>query len=359
MSLAELESVLASRPELLAGLCEALPGGAAWFDASGALRAHNAEFARIAGAIPAGVKDCRLSPLPGRGSPEPVERALAGARIDGEEFECGRADGTACWVRLSVTPLRDAGALVSVVDVAEAHGLDAVRQQVLGVVAHDLRNPLSAMRMTTTLLAKPAEMPLPRRVQLAERMLGTLGRTEAMVSTLLEYARAEAGVSIRLAREPVDLGQVYERVKKELLVLFPNRPIDERLTGPLEGRWDGPRLERVVANLLSNALKHGRDDAAVEVVLDGRDRAAVRLEVHNQGAPIAAELLPKIFEPFTVGPLGQDGRRRSVGLGLFIVKYLVGAHGGSVHVRSSADDGTTFTVMLPREQPSAPPEATP
>src|SRR5213075_3197798 len=143
--------------------------------------------------------------------------------------------------------------------------------------------------------------------------------------------------------------QIYERVKKEAMVLHPNRLIEERSSGDLGGWWDGPRIERVLANLLSNALKHGRDDAALEVALDGSERSAVRIAVHNQGVPIAAELLPRIFEPFTVGPLGQDGRRRSVGLGLYIVKYLVGAHGGSVQVSSSADEGTTFTVILPRD----------
>jgi PAS domain S-box-containing protein len=371
MSLSNLESLLADRPELLPAICDLIPGGAAWFDASGTLRAHNAALARLVGTPPpARAEEWRLRPVPGRGpsSPaaEPLQRALGGARIEGEDFEYSREDGAVRWVRLAATPVRDgagkgttAGVLVVLVDVAEAHGLDTIRQQVLGVVAHDLRNPLSALRMTASLLAKPNDMPMARRVQLAERMIGTVGRTEAMVSTLLEYARAEAGVAIRLAREQVDLGQLFERTKKELVLLFPDRPINERLAGPLTGWWDGSRLERVLANLLSNALKHGREDAPVEVVLDGTERAGVRIQVHNEGAPIPADLLPKIFEPFTIGPLGQDGRRRSVGLGLYIVKYLVGAHGGSVQVRSSAEDGTTFTVLLPREAGGEPPvEAT-
>jgi phosphoserine phosphatase RsbU/P len=240
------------------------------------------------------------------------------------------------------------------VDVAEHHGLDVLRQQVLGVVTHDLRNPLSALRMTTSLLAKPAEMPSARRIQLAERMLGTIGRMEGMVSTLLEYARAEAGVSIRLAREPIDLEASCARVRKELDVLFPGRAVAQRTAGAgsLVGQWDGSRIERVLNNLLSNALKHGRDDAPVELVLDGSAPNAVTVTVTNQGTPIDPELLPKIFEPFTVGPLGQDGRRRSVGLGLFIVRYLVAAHGGAVTVRSTALEGTTFAVTLPREPPT-------
>jgi PAS domain S-box-containing protein len=358
MSLEALQGVVGGRAELVAAMCRLVPGGVAWFDSAGVLRAHNPQFERIVGVLPATVGDLPLRPLAGRGAPSPLERAMAGQGVDAEEFEWARADGASCWVRLSATPMPDRpgaghGALVVIVDVAEQHGLDIVRQQVLGVVAHDLRNPLSALRMTTSLLAKPAEMPPPRRVQLAERMLGTIGRMEGMVNALLEYARAEAGVPVRLTRERVDIGSTFERVKKEMEIVYPGRAVGERRVGRLEGLWDGPRIERVVTNLLSNALKHGRDDAPVEVVLDGSAATEVSMTVHNQGAPIDPDLLPKIFEPFTVGPLGQDGRRRSVGLGLFIVKYLVGAHGGTVAVRSTAEEGTTFEVTLPRETPRA------
>jgi PAS domain S-box-containing protein len=358
MSLEALQGVVGEQAELVAAMCRLVPGGVAWFDAGGTLRAHNRQFERIVGVLPTKAADLTMRPMAGRGSPSPIERAMAGQPVDAEEFEWARADGASCWVRLSATPLAerpgaDHGALVVMVDVAEQHGLDVVRQQVLGVVAHDLRNPLSALRMTTSLLAKPAEMPSARRVQLAERMLGTIGRMEGMVNALLEYARAEAGVPVRLAREKVDLGTMLERVKKELDVLHPGRALEERRLGGLEGFWDGPRIERIMVNLLSNALKHGRDDAPVQVVLDGSVADEVKLTVQNQGPPIDANLLPNIFEPFTVGPLGHDGRRRSVGLGLFIVKYLVAAHGGAVTVSSTEQEGTRFEVTLPREPPRA------
>jgi signal transduction histidine kinase len=357
MSFEALQGV-GSPAELVAAVCRLVPGGIAWFDHAGVLRAYNHQFERIVGVLPTTPDDLPLRPVAGRGSPAPLARAMAGELVDAEEFEWTRADGAGCWVRLTATPLPEQlgarnGVLVVMVDVAEQHGLDIVRQQVLGVVAHDLRNPLSALRMTISLLAKPAEMPAARRVQLAERMLGTIGRMEGMVNSLLEYARAEAGVPVRLTRERVDIGMTFERVRKEMEVLHPGRTLDERRLGSLEGLWDGPRIERVLTNLISNALKHGRDDAPVEIVLDGSEAAAVRVLVHNQGPAIDAELLPKIFEPFTIGPMGQDGRRRSVGLGLFIVKYLVAAHGGGVAVRSTAHEGTTFEVTLPREPPHA------
>jgi PAS domain S-box-containing protein len=357
MSLVGMQEFLGARPELVRVMGALVPGGLAWFDAAGTLVGHNQQLERIVGALPARASDWQLRPMAPRSADgaraaHPLERALAGTAVEAEDVELVRADGSSRWLRLTALPLPEgagAGALAVVVDVGEHHGLDAVRQQVLGVVAHDLRNPLSALRMTASLLTKPQDMPTNRRVQLGERMLGTIGRTESMVATLLEYARAEAGVPIRLNRERLDLGALLERAKRDLDVLFPSRTVAERRVGSLLGAWDAARIERVLANLLSNALKHGRDDAPVTVELDGRDPVVVKLSVHNTGSPIGADLLPRLFEPFTIGPLGQDGRRRSVGLGLYIVKHLVAAHGGTVSVRSTAQEGTTFSLTLPRE----------
>jgi signal transduction histidine kinase len=171
-----------------------------------------------------------------------------------------------------------------------------------------------------------------------------------LVGTLLDYARSDAGVELRLRREAVDLGAVFERVKKDLEVLFPGRALEERIVGSQAGSWDRSRIERVLANLLSNAFKHGREDAPVIVELEGSAPDVVTIVVSNLGPPIAPELLPHVFEPFTIGSVGETGRRRSVGLGLFIVKHLLVAHGGSVSVRSTAEAGTTFTAVLPRAQ---------
>jgi signal transduction histidine kinase len=239
------------------------------------------------------------------------------------------------------------------VEIGERDALEVLRREVLGVVAHDLRNPLSALRMTLTMLLRSKDMTVERRVQLAERMMGTLGRMEGMVATLVEHARAEAGVELRLARERVDLAALLERARKELEPLFPGRAIVVDRRGALEGEWDGPRLERVLSHLLGNALKHGDEGTSVTITIDGAKDGIVSLSINNGGPPISPELLPHLFEAFTIGPTGPEERRRSVGLGLFIVRHLVQAHGGAVDVTSSASDGTTFTVVLPRRAPPA------
>jgi signal transduction histidine kinase len=349
-----LLEALGGSTEAAAAALQHLPVGIARFARDGALRAHNAELARLLGAPPATAAAVELHAIApaAPGEPQrPVERALAGTAVRDAELEWHRPDGGTRWVRLTAIPLpADGGALLLLSDLSEARGLDAIRQQALGVVAHDLRNPLSALRMTAAIMARPKEMPTERRVQLTERMLGSIGRMEGLVATLLDHARSEAGVELRLQREPVDLGGVLERVKKDLEVLFPGRPLQERTAGSLVGSWDRGRIERVLANLLSNAFKHGREDTPVSVELEGSAPDAVTIVVTNLGPPIAPELMPHVFEPFTIGPVGETGRRRSVGLGLFIVKHLVVAHGGSVSVRSSLEEGTTFTTVLPRER---------
>jgi phosphoserine phosphatase RsbU/P len=355
-----LAGILSERPQLAQILVESLPGGIGYFDGDGSLLAHNDEFARIVGVVGQHATDYTFRSIAGDTpedrEPSPIERALAGAAVRSEDFELSRPDGTAAWVRVSATPMKTTnggktGVLVVALDVGETRGLDSIRQQVLGVVAHDLRNPLSALRMTTAMLIKGTDMPNERRVALAERMIGTIGRMEGMVASLVEFARAEAGVAIRLNREEVDLATVLGRIRHDLEVLFPGRKIDETRKGSLIGQWDGPRLERVLSNLIGNALKHGQDDTPVDLVLDGSDADVLKFSVHNAGPPIAPSLLPVVFEPFTIGPSDQQGRRRSVGLGLFIVRHLVGAHGGSVTVRSTDQEGTTFTVTLPRRVP--------
>ncbi|MFL5264941.1 MAG: sensor histidine kinase, partial [Anaeromyxobacteraceae bacterium] len=109
------------------------------------------------------------------------------------------------------------------------------------------------------------------------------------------------------------------------------------------------RLAQVLSNLVGNALQHG-GGTPVQVALAGGE-AEVVVTVHNGGPPVPAELLPEVFEPFRRGaaPRAEGG---SVGLGLFIVREIVRAHGGAVEVHSSADAGTTFTVRLPRGVPS-------
>lgn len=359
--LESISELMRDQPRAGPHLLDEVPAGLGLVNADGRLKACNAELKRLLGGLPERLDALPLRPLfagqeGARNARSPLARALAGETVQGEDFELGRDGQPPLWVRVSAAPASEpsGGAWLLLVDVGERRNLEAMREQVLGVVAHDLRNPMSAMRMTLAMLSKTAEMPTERRLSLAERLTGTLGRMEALVNTLAEYARADAGVDLRLVRGPANLGLIYDKVAPDLDVIYPGRAIDVKRLGDLEGVWDAPRLERVLAHLVGNALKHGRDDVPVRLTLDGTAADRVRITVANQGTPIPAELLPLVYEPFTTGAVDKHGRRRAIGLGLFVVRHLVQAHGGTIRLTSDAAQGTVVTVELPRAQPAQP-----
>jgi signal transduction histidine kinase len=124
----------------------------------------------------------------------------------------------------------------------------------------------------------------------------------------------------------------------------PDAVVRFEATGDLRGEWDADRLAQVVSNLVGNAIQHG---GGTPVTLTARkDGESVTLAVHNEGAAIPQDVLPFVFEPLARGHAKQA--RRSIGLGLFIARAIVSAHGGDIQVRSSPDAGTTFTVKLPK-----------
>jgi signal transduction histidine kinase len=166
-----------------------------------------------------------------------------------------------------------------------------------------------------------------------------------MIGDLLDFTQARVG-GIPIHPKPLDFHEHVHRVLEEMRLAWPERTLDFHASGNGRGAWDEGRLAQVVTNLVGNALQHSPPGTPVRVTSRGED-GHVRLEVHNQGAPIPAELLPTLFEPYQRGPESGAGRG-SLGLGLFIARQIVLGHGGTLEVRSSAEDGTLFTVRLPR-----------
>jgi signal transduction histidine kinase len=141
-----------------------------------------------------------------------------------------------------------------------------------------------------------------------------------------------------------DLAEICNRVVDEAKAVNPQREIVLSIRGDTSGDWDAPRLEQVVSNLVGNAIHHGQGQIQVEAV---GEQSKVVLRVHNGGPPIPAEELPNLFEAFNRSP--RAGKRtEGLGLGLYIVKEIVRAHGGSVEVASSTEEGTTFACIWRR-----------
>ena len=231
--------------------------------------------------------------------------------------------------------------------------LDHTREHFLAILGHDLRNPLGAIVMGATLLTVSSDIG-DRKVKVAARILNSANRMTRMVNDLLDLTRTRLGAGIPITPKRTDLAPLCEQVLMELEAVYPESRVRIAFKGDVIGEWDSDRLTQVVSNLLANALQHSGTGSVVSVVVDGNG-AEVVLSVHNDGPCIPAPALTQIFEPM-IRRTAADGDRNvsGLGLGLFIAREIVTAHGGAIRVTSGDQEGTTFTVNLPRRQPPGP-----
>ncbi len=227
---------------------------------------------------------------------------------------------------------------------------DTIRANELfaGVLAHDLLNPLAAIMNGAQLLLMhrkgEAGMDGPE-VKAVSRIIGSGQRMQRMIEQLLDFTRARTGGGIEVQPRPINLVQLCAQALGELQVAYPAWKIRTESNGDLTGSWDGDRLMQIVSNLVANAGAHGRPDEEILLRLDGKATNEVRVEVRNVGT-ISPEVLPHLFDPFRTTRVGRQ-RSRGLGLGLFIVREIVRAHGGAIDV-SSGNESTAFVVRLPR-----------
>ena len=169
-------------------------------------------------------------------------------------------------------------------------------------------------------------------------------RMERMIRDLLAVTHVRLGGAIPVKRRPVDLRQLCDEAMIEIRTGQPDAVVRLQADGDLRGEWDPDRLAQVVSNLVGNAIQHG---GGTPVRLTARENGdSVTLAVHNGGPHIPPEVVPFVFEPLARGR--HDNTRHNLGLGLFIARAIVSAHGGRIDVSSSADAGTTFTVTRPK-----------
>ncbi|MFY0566572.1 PAS domain-containing protein [Archangium lansingense] len=221
-----------------------------------------------------------------------------------------------------------------------------VREDVVAIVSHDLRTPLNAISLSATSLLKRGDVD-ERTAQAAGRIRAASDRASRMIRDLLDFNQARMR-GIPVHHEPLDFHEHVLRVVKEVRSAHPDRYIAFHSSGEGRGEWDGDRLAQVVTNLVGNALQHSPAGTPVRVSTRS-EGSSLLLEVHNEnaGRAIPPELMANLFEPYRRGP-GAGARQGSLGLGLFITRQIVLAHDGGIEVRSTLEEGTTFTVRLPR-----------
>jgi signal transduction histidine kinase len=227
-----------------------------------------------------------------------------------------------------------------------AHDVEHAKDLFLGVLGHDLRNPLGAIMMSATVMMTSEGPDWPQH-KAAARILDAGTRMDGLIGDLVDFTRTRLGSGIPIVRAEMDLEAICQQAVDEITAFHPRCVVHFKASGELRGNWDSSRIAQALSNLCGNAFQHG-SDAPIDVTLRG-ERDHVVLSVHNQGRRIPKSRVHDIFDPFKQLDPGSTKPKdaRSVGLGLYIVQAIVTAHQGTIDVESNAR-GTTFTVRLPR-----------
>ena len=221
----------------------------------------------------------------------------------------------------------------------------------IGILGHDIRNPLGTILMSTEVLVRSGQLGAKSAAPITNAAL----RIKGIVEQVVDFTRAQANGAMPVDRIPGDLAAQLEKVVEETRIRHPNQRLRLERDGDFSGQWDEGRMGQLLSNLLGNALLYGARGGEVTVTM----RAApdhVSVAVHNFGKPIPEAEMERIFRPLERGAQHlPDGERRDangLGLGLYICREIVRSHGGTLLLASGEEAGTTFTVTLPRAQPS-------
>ncbi|MDB4943275.1 MAG: sensor signal transduction histidine kinase [Labilithrix sp.] len=217
-------------------------------------------------------------------------------------------------------------------------------EQMIGIVSHDLRNPLSSISMAAALLGG-GELSV-REQRFVGQITRATQRATRLIADLLDFTQARLGGGLAVTLASIDLHEAVAEGLDELRLVHPSRTLLHVRSGEGPCVADASRLEQLVGNLVSNAAVYGQPDAPITVT-SRVEPASFSIAVHNSGVPIPPETLATLFRPMTRG-VAAGSANRSVGLGLFIVGEIAKRHGGAASVTSTAESGTTFRATFPR-----------
>jgi signal transduction histidine kinase len=219
----------------------------------------------------------------------------------------------------------------------KVHAKLAEQDRYIGILGHDLRNPLSAIVVAAAMLERKPDSVAQR----AGRIQRSAARMAVMINDVLDFARGRLDHGVPISPRAADMRAICADIVDELGVANPGREIGLEVTGDVSGIWDPDRLQQAISNLVGNALEHSDSVVTIRVIASGKE---VAVSVHNMGPAIPADELPRLFEAFRK----REKRVTGLGLGLYIVKEIANAHGGTVRVESTDAGGTTFGIVVPR-----------
>ncbi len=217
------------------------------------------------------------------------------------------------------------------------------------MLGHDMRSPLNTIQTTASYLAA---LNAGGEVSVAaSRLIRSGASMKALLDDLVDFSRTKLGLGINISLAESDLSVLFADELEQLRGAHPGRRFEFEVAGDTRGRWDGARLQQLLRNLVSNAIKYGRTDTSVVIALTG-EHDDVRVEVSNSGSAIEPAGLDQMFAPLKRGAEQESGGTDGgLGLGLYIVREVAVAHGGEVDARSDGGK-TVFAVRLPRRAES-------
>jgi signal transduction histidine kinase len=293
-------------------------------------------------------------------------RILSGFGIDAmlTEYRALRASVLKLWARASskeavINELEQLTRFNEAIDQAITESVARYTEQVdrstnlfMGMLGHDIRNPLGTIRLSAELLTRSGKL----TAKAAEPIVNAAKRIQGIVELIVDFSRAQSDGVMPITVRPFTFGALAENVVNETRVRHPSMRLD--LVGTeldSAGEWDEGRMGQVLSNLLENAVLYGVRGGTVTLTLTA-DADHVGFSVHNMGRPITLAERERIFEPRQRGDGSLDEQRSSngLGLGLYICREIMRSHKGTLAVRSTEAEGTTFTGTMPRRPRVAP-----
>jgi signal transduction histidine kinase len=229
------------------------------------------------------------------------------------------------------------------IELNNANELGRLREQFIAVLGHDLRTPLSAVRMSADLLESKTEDK--RSLNLIAAIRNSSVRMGVLIENILDFARGRLGGGIPVQRKLVDdLQHTLQLTLVEVQASHPQANFIHELDVPAGVYCDALRISQLLSNLLGNAVTHGSNSTPI-ILKACAENDEIVISLTNQGTPISAQLMPLLFEPFSRAEAGQ--RCEGLGLGLYIASQIAMAHNGTLSVTSSAESGTCFVARFP------------
>ncbi|MDB5911619.1 MAG: hypothetical protein JWP22_294 [Ramlibacter sp.] len=334
------------------------------------LRDHAAEIlktiaADLAQPQTAAEQDAKAKGLaPRSGEVTPAEthadyRMVAGFAVDAmvTEYRALRASVLKIWGDAggctSTEDLRDLTRFNEAIDQSIAESVGRYTRQTrrstelfIGILGHDIRNPLGTIITATEVLVRTGQL----SAKAGAPISNAAHRIKGLVEQVVDFTRSESDTMMPIERVPGNLMDQLFKVVQETQVRHPNRTLRVVSSGDCEGSWDEGRIGQLLSNLLGNALLYGARESDITVRIWATP-LEVCFSVHNEGPEIPAAERERIFHPLERGTHDVDEERRDrtgLGLGLYICREIVRAHEGKLEVQSGPDEGTTFSVALPR-----------